>query len=115
MRKSFAEQLQAAAERVAVTFSNPDRPGNAINETFSVDKITVLSEISGAVVFHKMPTEKKAVAFFYFVRSGAGRWQYFFVTYPHLVGLERIRDILFHVEQHNFSQVPPVIFEDVEF
>jgi hypothetical protein len=48
--------------------------------------------------------EKKAVAWFYYLAlKKEPRWEYFFVAYDHLVGLNRVSRILNDVEQHNFS------------
>lgn len=86
-------------------FSNKARKGNTQNETFHVSRLIVLSETTAAVVYSKEPTKKKAVAWFYYLNSHAKpRWEYFFVTYQHLVGLDRVGDLLFEVEQHNFSE-----------
>jgi hypothetical protein len=103
MQKKMAKQLSAKAQDVARMFSKV-RKGNVLNETFHVESITVLSEVTAAVIFHKEPTEKKAVAWFYYINSGEKpRWEYFFVTYSHLVGLNRVSKLLHDVEQHNFD------------
>lgn len=103
MQKTMARRLKAEATNVAIMFSNKERKGNTARETFTVENITILSECTAAVTFHKSPTNKKAVAWFYFINSKAKpRWEYFFVTYSHLVGLNKVSDILFDVEQHNF-------------
>lgn len=81
-----------------------ERGGNVLSETFEVEDIKVLSEVTAAVTFMKRPTGKKAVAWFYFINSKAKpRWEYFFVTYSHLVGLDAVGDLLHEIEQHNFS------------
>ena len=85
-------------------FSRKDRGGNTLGETFEVEMITVLSETTAAVTFIKQPTGKKAVAFFFWIASRMkARWEYFFATYNHLVGLERVANLLHEVEQHNFK------------
>lgn len=85
-------------------FSRDDRGGNFLNEQFSVETIHVLGETTAAVVFFKRPTGKRAVAWFYFVNSRAKpRWEYFFITYAHLAGLDRVSSILADVEQSNFE------------
>ena len=37
-----------------------------------------------------------------------GQWRYFFPTYDHAVGAERLRDILYDVESRNF----PINFKE---
>jgi len=104
MEKQMANSLLAKAEDVALTFSNKARGGNHAGETFAVKEIIVLSEVTACVVFDKEPTKKQAVAWFYYIRSKAQpRWEYFFVTYSHLVGLDRVAEILHQIEQHNFQ------------
>lgn len=94
--------LNKRASEVAVMFSKK-RGGNVLDETYEVEKIVVLSEVTAAVTFMKRPTGKKAVAWFYYINSHKKpRWEYFFVTYSHLVGLNRVGGILHEVEQHNF-------------
>lgn len=100
----MARQLKGKANHVASMFSEKSRGGNHAGETFHVDRIDILSETTAVVTFNKEPTGKKAAAFFYFIGSHRQpRWEYFFVTYNHLAGLERVKDVLFEVEQHNFS------------
>ena len=100
----MARQLKNEAHRVAVLFSKP-RGGNVLNETYEVESIEVLSECTAAVTFAKKPTNKRAVAWFYYIASHRQpRWEYFFVTYSHLAGLQRVGRILHEVEQHNFRE-----------
>jgi hypothetical protein len=104
MRVDMARQLKGKAASVAKTFSDKTRGGNHAGETFNVERIDILSETTAVVTFNKEPTKKKAAAFFYFIASHKQpRWEYFFVTYNHLAGLERIKDVLYEIEQHNFK------------
>lgn len=104
MQKERAIALLHAAENVAATFSDPNRGGNVLAETYKVDGINVLGETTAAVVFIKSPTGKKAVAYFYYLNSRAKpRWEYFFITYAHLASLTKVADLLHSVEQHNFN------------
>jgi hypothetical protein len=103
MQKQMALKLNAKAQEVARMFSQ-ERGGNVLNETYEVEKVEVLSECTACVTFFKRPTGKKAVAWFYYINSRAKpRWEYFFVTYSHLVGLNRVSRTLYDVEQHNYS------------
>jgi hypothetical protein len=103
MQKKMAIALRNAALDTAVLFSK-QRGGNVLNETYAVENIEVLSECTAQVTFIKEPTGKKAVAWFYYINSRRKpRWDYFFVTYSHLVGLNRVSRTLHEVEQHNFS------------
>ena len=104
MKKQMAIALRSKAEDIARQFSFKDRANNFDNETFHVDKITVLSETTAAITFLKTPTNKKAVAWLYWINGKKPGWQYFFVTYNHLVGLNRVSSLLHHIEQHNFEQ-----------
>jgi len=83
-------------------FSNKSRGGNTNGETFHVRETIVLSDLTACVVFDKS-SGKQAVAWFYYIPSHAKpRWEYFFVGYSHLVGLERVASILHDIEQHNY-------------
>jgi len=105
MKKDMARKLLARADEIGRIFSNTDRGGNYDNETFTVNNITVLSENTAVVTFLKTPTNKKAVAWLYFINSQAKpRWEYFFITYSHLVGMNRVAAVLHQVEQHNFAE-----------
>ena len=86
MRKKIARALDEAAQNTAKLFSNPDRPQNHNKETFTVDKITPLSEYTACVVFRK-DTGKFGAAFYYWVNANGGEWRYFFPTDSHLLGM----------------------------
>ena len=102
MKKVIAHSLREKADEVAFNFSRKDRPGNVSGETFRVDSIHPLSE-STAYVHFKKNTGKIAVAFFYYINMNGGMWQYFFPTYDHCIGAEKLRDILHDAEQKNFK------------
>lgn len=102
MEKQTAILLRKRANEVAEMFSKP-RGGNPNNEIFTIAQIRPLSDLTACVVFDKS-TGKKAVAWFYYVNSRAKpRWEYFFVSYSHLVGLERVKYILEGIEVHNYE------------
>jgi hypothetical protein len=103
MRRHMVLSLHRSAENTAELFSK-DREGNVRNETYKVESIEVLSECTALVTFWKEPTKKKAVAWYYYINSRRKpRWEYFFVTYSHLVGLNRVASRLHAIEQHNSS------------
>lgn len=105
MKKQMAQSLRFRAGEVAVMFSQA-RDKNYVNEKYEVGRIIILSDVTAAVIYNKEPTKKQAVAWFYYINSGAKpRWEYFFVTYSHLVGLNRVAKLLHDAEQHNFEAV----------
>jgi len=104
MEKRTAFLLRKRADEVAEMFSSKARAGNHAGETFTIDRIRPLSDLTACVVFDKDPGGKKAVAWFYFINSKVKpRWEYFFVSYSHLVGLERVKYILEGIECHNYD------------
>jgi len=104
LNQQMAKLLRQRADEVAVMFSNKSRGGNHAKETFHVQRIEVLSEATACVIFDKTPKNKQAVAWFYYIASKKhARWEYFFVTYSHLIGLDRVGTILHEIEQHNFK------------
>jgi hypothetical protein len=107
MNKQRAMKLVDAANDVAGRYSRTDREFNHNNETFAVEMTRVLSDTTAVVYFKKSPTNKLAAAFFYWTNGSGGRWNYFFPTDSHVVGMLNFRDKLLAVEQHNF----PLNFE----
>lgn len=104
MQASRAKLLEQEAKNVARLFSDPDRPKNN-NERFRVERIRPLSDTAAAVIMQKAPSRKLAVVYFYWVELGrGGEWRYFFIGYGHLVGLEKVRELLDQVEQYNFTK-----------
>jgi len=49
-------------------------------------------------------TGKVGIAFCYWINMKGGMWQYFFPTYDHCVGAEKIREILHGIEIDNFDK-----------
>ena len=106
MKKELALGLERKAEEIAKNFSRPDRSMNYGNEIFEVNGIIPLSESTAIIEFGKN-TGKKAVVIAYHINSMGGKWNYFFPTYDHCVGFEKVREYLHEVEQKNF----PLNFE----
>ena len=103
MKKEMAVKLYDKATEVAYHFSNPKREFNKTNETFSVGKIKPLSDLTAAVLFNKS-SGKIGIAFFYWVKSSGGHWKYFFPTDSHIIGMNKMKDLLHDVEQLNFDK-----------
>tara|TARA_R100000152_G_C6776657_1_gene205946 strand:- start:1498 stop:1824 length:327 start_codon:yes stop_codon:yes gene_type:complete len=103
MKKSLALKLKDKADEIAFNFSRTDRDRNFNNEQFFVKKILPLSE-STAVVYLEKNTGKVGIAFCYWINMKGGMWQYFFPTYDHCVGAEKLREILHEIEVDNFSK-----------
>ncbi len=106
LKAELKRSLRSKVDEVAQNFSRTDREKNFNNEAFHLRKIYPLSEVSACVVFDKRPTYMVAVAFFYWINQGKGRWEYYFITYQHLQNLDRVADLLYKAEQHNFDAVP---------
>ena len=107
MQKSRAIMLKKMADSIAHTFSSSDREHNYLNESFEVSEIIPTSE-STAIVKMIKSTGKQAIAFCYWINMTGGQWRYFFPTYDHAVGAERLRDVLYDVESRNF----PINFKE---
>lgn len=75
MKQAVSVSLRSKAIEVAKIFSGSGRDKNFNNELFSVTTIIPYSEHSAAVSFTKKPSNKLALAFFYF---NNGKWFYFF-------------------------------------
>ena len=107
MKKEMARKLLGEAERVAQMYSKPDREFNHNSETFKLMKLKPLSDMTAVGIFRKHPTQKIALAFFFWTNGSGGRWNYFFPTDSHALGMGRVQDLLYQVEQKNF----PLNFE----
>ncbi len=105
MKKEVAKALWQEMHDVADRYSKSDRPNNYANETYEVGEYRILGERSAAVIYDKKPTEKKALAWFYYMTPGSGpKWYHVFLSYDHLTNMEKLREMLYAVEQHNFPK-----------
>lgn len=103
MQKMVAQKLSERATHVASMFSLPDREKNTTGETFEVEKICPLSEYTAYVIYRKN-TGKVAVAFFYYLQTGGGRWEYFFPSDSHIIGMGAFGKIKMDIENENWSK-----------
>ena len=103
MQKHRAIKLQALTEEICRNFSRPDRAHNN-GETFSFVKHTVINDDVCALLFRKQPSRKFALAYAYWVNSGAGGWRYFFPGYTHVAGMAEFADLLRKVEDQNWDK-----------
>ena len=104
VKKELVKKLKERAEDIARMFSHKDRQFNFNSEMFEVVTIKPLSESTAVVWFKKEPTKKTGLAFLYWINGSGGRWQYFFPTYDHCIGMERVKEELFVVEESNFDK-----------
>ena len=104
MKKDLVHKLKDKANEIAEMFSRQDRQFNFNKETFQIKEIKPLSESTAVVYFVKEPTNKIGLAFLYWINGSGGRWQYFFPTYDHCIGMERVKEELFVVEESNFDK-----------
>lgn len=103
MRKDLALALAAKAQQVAATFSRPDRPKNAQGETFKLVSLVPLSDATALGTYEKQPSGKRAICFFYWLALGNGpRWEGFFPSDSHVLGMRQVEARLLDVERYNF-------------
>lgn len=102
MKKDVALQLIETVKRAGKVFSNPDREYNFTGETFTPKKITPLSETT-AIAYYEKDTGKKAIFFFYYIRSNGGTWCYFVPTDSHILGMVNVHKYIQEVEEYNFE------------
>ena len=101
MKKSTAIQLKDKATKVGRDFSNPDRELNKTGESFKVKSIRPLSDHMAAVIYIKS-SNKLALALFYYIPAKE-RWEYFFPTDSHILGLSGFTELKQKVEEFNFD------------
>jgi hypothetical protein len=102
MKREVAIKLKETASEIERIFSDPTRKFNTLKETYTLDKIEILSEYTAALIFKKN-TGKKALVFAYHTMAAEGKWQYFFPKESHTVGMEKVSKLLNEVEQFNYS------------
>ena len=108
MTKDLARALRAKAVEVGGLFSRPDRAKNPGGETFSLIDLRPLSEATAVAYYRKAPSKKLALAFFYYLNAGHPRWEYFFPTDSHVLGMGKVADLLTGIEHNNFPlNFPP--------
>ena len=100
MEVAIAHKLRAAAGDIARVFSRPERKAQFTGEDFQVDRIIPLSETTAAVIYRK--TKGKVAAAFFFYRRRSQRWEWFFPTDSHVLGMVKFADVLLAIERHNF-------------
>lgn len=103
MNKDVALKLVEKANEIASNFSNKERQGNFNGEEFKVHKIMALGETSAAIIFDKLPSTKRALVYCYWVQK-MNYWGYFFVSYGHLAGLNKLNELLAGIEEFNFEK-----------
>ena len=101
MNKQVAIHLKEKAEEVAKVISNPNRDHNHTNEEFSVKSVRPLSDHMAAVIYKKT-SGKLALALFYYIPAKT-RWEYFFPTDSHILGLSQIPQLKHNIEEYNYS------------
>ena len=100
MKKHIAIKLRERAEDVAFMFSMPDRKQNITEESFTLSDIKPLSDATAVVTYLKN-TGKKACAFFYYLYT-YDKWNYFFPTDSHILGMEKFGETKLDVESQNY-------------
>lgn len=110
MNKTIAIELDKKTAEVAANFSRKNREMNFNSEEFFVERIVPTSEHTATVIFKKT-SNKKGLAFFYYIPNGASKgWKYFFPTDSHIIGMRAFEFYKLLAEdenyQHNFKPPP---------
>ena len=103
MRKEAAKILSTYIEKAATNFSNKNREKN-VGETFTFAGVMAMSAQSAVVSFLKTPSGKYALAYFKFINSGGGYFQYHMISYDELVTWAKIPSLLDQIERYNYEQ-----------
>ena len=101
MQSQVLRDLRTFIDVVAEKYSNPERRHNNVNDTFTPTDIKVLSDTTAAVHFHKMPSKKLCLMFFYYVNAKTPHWAYFVPTDAHLLGIAKLNNLYDAVEEYN--------------
>ena len=101
MQSNILRDLRILVEGVGKRYSDPERKHNNMKDTFTPVEIKVLSDTTAAVYFHKMPSKKLCLMFFYYVNANSPHWAYFVPTDAHLLGLGKLNKYYDAIEEHN--------------
>ena len=101
MKKQVAQALQRKAEEIAMHFSSPTRALNHTGETFTVERVKILSEHMAVSVFRKS-SDKLALALLYYIPAKE-RWEYFFPTDSHLLAFGQVAHLKEQIEDYNYK------------
>ena len=99
MKIKIAKELKQEAEHIAKTFSDKKRELNQNQETFTLDKITPMSEYTAVAVYRKS-SGKFAIYFMFYVKN---KWFGFFPTDSHLEGMKNMTSTKQKIEEANYS------------
>lgn len=102
MNKLVAEKLEQIVKKIAEDFSRTDREYNFNSEAFSINQVIVTSEATAVAIFDKS-SGKQAIAFLYLLNSQGGHWRYFFPTDSHILGMRKLEQILYEIENKNYG------------
>lgn len=103
MNKSIAQELDEYVQTIADRYSQKDRAGNFNNETFQLDEIIPMTDVTATVIFKKN-TGKQAAFFFYYINRGRSKgWKYFVPTDAHILGMTAFNHYKLEVERNNYK------------
>lgn len=97
MERILAAGLKKAVDDIAIKMST--RPERV--EAIKVVSITILSELTAAVVF-EWESGKRILFYFYYVDVQGGKWWHFMPKDAHFVNMEKLCEIRTSVMQYNF-------------
>ena len=104
MNKSIAQELDEYVQTIADRYSQKDRAGNFNNETFELDEIIPMTDVTATVIFKKN-TGKQAAFFFYYINRGRSKgWKYFVPTDAHILGMTAVNHYKLEVERNKYKQ-----------
>ena len=100
MKKELIQKLQIKANELGEWLSKPKE--NYPHYHFRISEMIPLSEYTAVVIYDKLETGKKALAFFYWTEYSSS-WSSFFPKESHVYGFEKVRTYLQETEEHNFN------------
>ena len=107
MTREDAGKLRARIAFAAGQLS-AERPSNVLSETFTAERVYVLTDLTAVVVFAKSqppdPTPRKRVFVWFYLHPIDG-WRYLIPTPAHILGMQspRVRALYEQVEEGNYE------------
>ena len=103
MNKSIAQELDAYVQTIAERYSQTSRAGHFNKESFELDEIIPMTDVTATVIFKKN-TGKQAAFFFYYISRGRSKgWKYFVPTDAHILGMTAFNHYKLEVERNNYK------------
>jgi len=106
VKREIANELQALANKLRDTYSDPSRnwKARANNEPREIHKVIPISDETGAIVLRGTESGLQSIYFCYWLQfQNKGEWRWILPTYDKVYGMSQFASIIRQVEARNFN------------